>query len=136
MASMRGFFVLRPLSNATCNEPTGTSSLPKLLHQRLDEMGLDFTIIYPSLGLFLVHLGDDELRGVACRALNKLHADIFNEYSDRMTPVAVVPMHSPAEAIAELEYAVGTLGLKAAVMLYLSMTLYGPTSTPFIYFQF
>jgi hypothetical protein len=70
----------------------------------------------PSIGLFLVHLGDDELRGTACRALNKLHADSFREYSDRMTPVAVIPMHSPAEAIAELEYAVGTLGLKAAVM--------------------
>jgi predicted TIM-barrel fold metal-dependent hydrolase len=33
-----------------------------------------------------------------------------------MTPVAVIPMHSPAEAVAELEYAVGTLGLKTALM--------------------
>ncbi len=110
---IRPHFWVHPAANTL---DRATSSLPKLLYQRLDEMGLDFTIIYPSLGLFLVHLGDDELRGVACRALNKLHADTFREYSDRMTPVAVVPMHSPAEAIAELEYAVGTLGLKAAVM--------------------
>jgi hypothetical protein len=110
---LRPHFWVHPAANTL---DRATSSLPKLLHQRLDEMGLDFTIIYPSIGLFLVHLGDDELRGIACRALNKLHADSFREYSDRMTPVAVVPMHSPAEAIAELEYAVGTLGLKAAVM--------------------
>ncbi len=93
-----------------------TSSLPRLLHQRLDEMGLDYTIIYPSIGLLGMHLADDELRGAVCRAWNQLHAEIFREYRDRMTPVAVIPMHSPAEAIAELEYAVGTLGLKAIVM--------------------
>jgi len=110
---LRPHFWVHPTANTL---DRATSSLPKLLHRRLDEMGIDFTIIYPSIGLFLVHLGDDELRAVACRALNQLHTDCFREYSDRMTPVAVVPMHSPAEAIAELEYAVTTLGLKAAVM--------------------
>jgi predicted TIM-barrel fold metal-dependent hydrolase len=110
---LRPHFWVHPTANTL---DRATSSLPKLLHRRLDEMGLDFTVIYPSFGLFLVHLGDDELRGIACRALNKLHADCFREYADRMTPVAVIPMHSPSEAIAELEYAVGTLGLKAAVM--------------------
>jgi predicted TIM-barrel fold metal-dependent hydrolase len=110
---IRPHFWVHPAANTL---DRATSSLPKLLYQRLDEMGLDFTIIYPSIGLFLAHLGDDELRGMACRALNKLHADTFREYADRMTPVAVVPMHSPAEAIAELDYAVKTLGLKVALM--------------------
>jgi predicted TIM-barrel fold metal-dependent hydrolase len=110
---LRPHFWVHPTANTL---DRATSSLPRLLHERLDEMGLDFTIVYPSIGLFLVHLGDDELRGVACRALNQLNADIFREYADRMTPVAVVPMHSPTEAMAELEHAVGTLGLKAAVM--------------------
>jgi predicted TIM-barrel fold metal-dependent hydrolase len=110
---IRPHFWVHPAANTL---DRATSSLPKLLYQRLDEMGLDFTIIYPSIGLFLGHLGDDELRAVACRALNKLHADTFREYADRMTPVAVVPMHSPVEAIAELEYSVRTLGLRAALM--------------------
>ena len=110
---IRPHFWVHPAANTL---DRATSSLPKLLYHRLDEMGLDFTIIYPSIGLFLAHLGDDELRVVACRALNKLHADAFREYADRMTPVAVVPMHSPAEAITELEYAVRTLGLKAVLM--------------------
>jgi predicted TIM-barrel fold metal-dependent hydrolase len=93
-----------------------TSSLPKLLYQRLDEMGLDFTIIYPSLGLFMLHLPDNEMRQACCRAWNQLHAELFHEYRDRITPVAVIPMHTPQEAIAELEYSVDVLKLKAIVM--------------------
>jgi hypothetical protein len=33
-----------------------------------------------------------------------------------MTPAAIIPMHTPQEAIEELEYAVTTLGLKALFM--------------------
>jgi predicted TIM-barrel fold metal-dependent hydrolase len=111
--SLRPLWWVHPAGNTL---DRATSSLPRLLHRRLDEMGLDFTIIYPSLGMFMLHLGDDELRTAACRAYNNLHAEIFREYSDCMTPVAVIPMHSPQEAIAELEHAVGTLGLKAILM--------------------
>jgi hypothetical protein len=32
-----------------------TSSLPRLLHRRLDDFGLDVAIIYPSIGLFPIH---------------------------------------------------------------------------------
>jgi len=93
-----------------------TSSLPRLLHERLPEMGIDFTTIYPSFGMVLPNLGEEELRKAACRALNNLHADIFRPYADRMTPVAVIPMHTPQEAAAELDYAVKVLGFKAVLM--------------------
>lgn len=93
-----------------------TSSLPALLYERLDEMGLDFTVIYPSIGLGVLHFPDDELRPGMCRAFNRMNSDIYRDYSDRMTPVAMIPMHSPAEAIHELEFAVGRLGMKAIVM--------------------
>jgi predicted TIM-barrel fold metal-dependent hydrolase len=93
-----------------------TSSLPKLLHKRLDEMGLDFTVVYPSMGIAALHMGDEELRRVACRAFNTYHADIFREYADRMTPVAVIPMHTPQEAIEELEHAVKVLGMKVPLL--------------------
>jgi hypothetical protein len=63
-----------------------------------------------------MHMGDEELRRAACRALNKYHADIFRECADRMTPVAVIPMHTPQEAVEELEYVVKELGLKAVLM--------------------
>jgi Amidohydrolase len=45
-----------------------------------------------------------------------MFADIFAEQKDRMTPVAVIPSHTPAEAIAELEHAVNTLGFKAVMV--------------------
>src|SRR5215510_16245397 len=92
------------------------SSLPKLLRERLDEMGIDFTIIYPSIGLAAMHMGDEELRRVACRAFNKYQADSFRECADRMTPVAVIPTHTPQEAIAELDYAIEELGMKVPLL--------------------
>ena len=92
-----------------------TAALPKLLYRRLDEMGLDYTVLNPSQGLFAAHIGDGDLRRAVCRAFNNYHADIFREYADRMTPAACIPMHTPAEAIEELEH-VAKLGLKVIMM--------------------
>jgi predicted TIM-barrel fold metal-dependent hydrolase len=93
-----------------------TAMFPKLLYERLDEMGMDFTVLYPSISLFFVHTEDEEVRRVSCRASNRYAAEVFAEFSDRIAPVAVIPMHTPQEAIEELEYAVGQLHLKAVVM--------------------
>jgi predicted TIM-barrel fold metal-dependent hydrolase len=93
-----------------------TATLPKLLYERLDEFGLDFVVLYPSLGLLAVYPDDEEVRRAACRAYNTFHADIYREYADRITPVAVIPMHTPQEAIDELQYAVNGLGMKAIFM--------------------
>ena len=92
-----------------------TSYLPKLLYERMDELGVDFTILFPTSGAGYPLIEDDELRQSICRALNMFNADYFREYSDRMAVPAVIPMHTPEEAIAELEYAVKTLGFKAIV---------------------
>ena len=115
----RDYRMARPLWAAHPTRNTmdrATSSLPRLLHQRLPEMGLDFSIIYPSFGIVLPNLGEEELRRASCRALNQLHADIFRPYADRIMPVAVIPMHTPAEAIDELHHAVTVLGFKAVLM--------------------
>jgi predicted TIM-barrel fold metal-dependent hydrolase len=93
-----------------------TTTLPKLLYQRMEQFGLDFTVVYPTLALYAAHLKDDELRRTVSRAFNMYNADLFREFSDRMTPVAVIPMHTPQEAIAELEFVVKTLGLKVVMM--------------------
>jgi predicted TIM-barrel fold metal-dependent hydrolase len=93
-----------------------TAFLPRLMHERMDEMGIDFAVLYPSRTLVLSSLPNDELRRVATRALNSFHAAIYREYSDRLTPVAAIPMHTPEEAVDELEYAVKTLGLKAVMI--------------------
>lgn len=92
-----------------------TALFPQLLHERLDELGLDFAVVYPSLGLAFLHTADDRYRRGTCRALNRANAETFAPLSDRLAPVAAIPMHTPEEAIAELEYAVTTLGFKAVL---------------------
>ena len=39
-----------------------TALFPRLFHERLDEMGLDLSVVYPTLGLLAVEIGDEELR--------------------------------------------------------------------------
>ncbi|MDG2305340.1 MAG: amidohydrolase family protein [Candidatus Binatia bacterium] len=98
-----------------------TSMMPKLLHERLDEFGLDFAVLYPTYGLVGVHLVVAEQRQALCRAFNEWAADAFAPHGDRLTPVASIPMHSPEEAIAELDHAVGTLGMRAVMMAGFAM---------------
>ena len=52
-----------------------TAHLPALLYERLDEMGIDFTILYPSMTLAYLEVADDELIGVRCRAANRVLAE-------------------------------------------------------------
>ncbi len=93
-----------------------TAMLPKLLRERLDEFGFDYTIVYPTFGFFLIDQPDEELRRAACRAQNMMVADLFGGDADRMTPAACIPTVTPDEAITELEYVVGELGLKVAMV--------------------
>jgi predicted TIM-barrel fold metal-dependent hydrolase len=91
-----------------------TTMLPGLMRERLDALGIDFAVVYTTLGLSFINLPDEEMRRSLCRALNRLNAETFREHRTRLTPVAIIPMGSPEEAICELEYAVNELGMKAA----------------------
>jgi predicted TIM-barrel fold metal-dependent hydrolase len=93
-----------------------TAMLPRLLHERLDELGIDFAVLYPTYGLIPIHLPDEELRRASCRAFNRYAAECYAEYGDRLAPVAAIPMDTPQEAVAELDFAVGELGLKAVML--------------------
>ncbi|MSQ71665.1 MAG: amidohydrolase [Betaproteobacteria bacterium] len=93
-----------------------TAMLPRLFRARMDDFGLDFSIVYSTLALMLFREVDDEIRRVACRALNSMFADVFSGQSDRMTPVACIPATTPQEAIDELEFAVRGLGMKAVMI--------------------
>src|SRR5580704_7206402 len=79
-----------------------TAMIPHMLYERLDEIGSDFAIVYPTAGLRLPRIKDDETRRAVIRAYNIVSADYFKDLSDRMTPAAIIPMHHPEEAIAEL----------------------------------
>ena len=92
-----------------------TAFLPRLLHERLDEFGIDVSIVYPSYGLLFLHFDAETDRRGACRALNRFNAELFADLTDRLIPVAAIPMHTPDEAIAELRHA-ASLGFRAVVM--------------------
>ena len=93
-----------------------TAMLPGLLHARLDELGIDVALLYPTYGLTVTAFADDELRQAMARAFNIYMAQAHADFTDRLVPVASIPMFTPEEAIAELDHAVGQLGLKAIMM--------------------
>lgn len=93
-----------------------TAIVPQLYYDRMPETGIDFSVIYPSLGFALLTIEDEELRRAGCRALNNYLAEIYSGFEDRMTPAAIIPMHTPQEAIDELEHVVNDLKLKVVVL--------------------
>ena len=94
-----------------------TAMLPSLLYERMGELGLDFSVMYPTGGaLFAPFLRDEEVRRAACRAFNMYTAEQFKGLEDRLTPAAVIPMHTPQEAVEELEFVAAHYGAKAAML--------------------
>ena len=89
--------------------------MPALLAERMEEFGLDYCVMYPTGGFATAMQNDDEIRTAACRAFNIFSAEYFADYADLMTPVAVIPMHTPDEAIEEIAYVRESLELKACL---------------------
>src|SRR6267154_4311826 len=92
-----------------------TAMMPKMLYERLDEIGLDFAVVYPTAGLRLPRIKDDETRRAVIRGYNIVSAEYFSGLEDRLTPAAIIPMHHPEEAIAELEFVTKQLGSKVGM---------------------
>lgn len=92
-----------------------TAYLPELLYQRLDDFGIDVTILYASMSLSFLDMDDAELAPVVCRALNRMHARLFEPYRDRIVVGALIPMNTPDGAVETLEHAVG-LGLRTGAI--------------------
>jgi predicted TIM-barrel fold metal-dependent hydrolase len=100
---------------STNTRDRATAMMPRLLYDRLDEIGLDFAVIYPTAGLSIPRIADDATRRAVVRGFNIVTAEYFAKLSDRLTAAAVIPMHTPDEALAELEYATKELGAKVAM---------------------
>src|SRR5690606_26512659 len=69
-----------------------TYHLPQLLYERQDEQGADYSILFPSNVLSPLAARSAEARQVLQRAINHYHADLYRNYSDRLTPVAGIPL--------------------------------------------
>jgi predicted TIM-barrel fold metal-dependent hydrolase len=108
---------MSPLTRPYANTyDLATATLPGLLYSRLDELGIDFAVVYPTMGQVLTMVAEEEPRRLTCRAENNYMADVFGDYADRLCPVAVIPMYTPDEAIDELEFAVTQRGFRAVMI--------------------
>ena len=114
--------LIRPAHWAAPAENTldlATAMLPKLMHERLPEMGIDYAVVYPTIGFALPDIKDADARRAACRAHNLMMADMYRGFEDRLTPAAVIPCQTPGEAIEELDYAIGELNFKVPMFINL-----------------
>jgi predicted TIM-barrel fold metal-dependent hydrolase len=93
-----------------------TAMLPKMLYERLDDLGIDFCVVYPTAGLSFHRMQDTRLRRAICRAYNVFTAEQFKGLSDRVIPASIIPMYTPEEAIEELEFTTKQLGYKVAMV--------------------
>ena len=82
----------------------------------LDRGGMERTVLYPTLGLFLSFLKDRAWAVAICRAYNTFLHEEFVKRSDRLHAVALLPVQDPEAAAAELERSVRQLGLKGAML--------------------
>jgi len=61
-----------------------TAMLPRLMYERLDDLGIDFSVVYPTNGLGFHRMPDHRLRRAICRAYNVFTADQFRGLGDRV----------------------------------------------------
>ena len=81
----------------------------------MDELGIDFTVLYPTNTLLTCAEEDPELRRGLCRGFNAYYADVYGPFADRMAVAGIIPMHTPEEAVAELRHC-RELGLKVVCL--------------------
>jgi len=89
--------------------------------------------LFPTLGLFLGGMQDGELAAAACRAYNCWLFDYCNPYPDRLFGIAMIPMQSTKDAVAEIEYAVNQLGMRTGFIRpnpYINRPLHHPDNDP------
>jgi predicted TIM-barrel fold metal-dependent hydrolase len=101
-----------PAANA---RDRATAALPALLCERMDELGLDYTVLYPTNTLLTCAETNPDLRRGLCAGFNSFYADVYGGYPERLTPAGIIPMHTPEEAVEELHHC-RDLGLKVVCL--------------------
>ena len=82
----------------------------------LDKGGVETTILYPTLGLFMSFLKDRAWAVALCRAYNTFMHEEFVKVSPRLKAVALLPVQDPDACALELRRAVKELGLSGAML--------------------
>jgi predicted TIM-barrel fold metal-dependent hydrolase len=100
---------------STNTRDRATAMMPRMLYDRADELGIDFGVVYPTAGLGLPRIADDATRRAVIRGFNVVTHEYFKDLGDKLTPAAVIPVHTPDEAIEELTFVTSQLGAKVCM---------------------
>jgi predicted TIM-barrel fold metal-dependent hydrolase len=82
----------------------------------LDKGGVEETVLYPTLGLFMSFVRDRQWQVQLCRAYNRMVHEEFIKQSPRLHAVALLPVLDPEEAAKELHTAVTQHGCVGAMV--------------------
>ncbi len=89
---------------------------PKARMEDLDREGVDVQVIIGSLGLFLSTLKDKDFAAAMCRACNDFYADFSSIDTDRLKPMATLPLQDVPASIEELKRATQSLGHRGVIL--------------------
>lgn len=82
----------------------------------LDQAKVERSVLFTSEGLSVGFIQNPRYAASVCRAYNDYVHDRYARVSDRLRPMALIPMQDPAAAAAELTRAVKALGLPGAMV--------------------
>ncbi|HVX19802.1 MAG TPA: amidohydrolase family protein [Acidimicrobiales bacterium] len=92
-----------------------TATLPALLYDRMDDLGMDYAILYPTKALGVAAVEDPDVRRGVARGFNRYYAETYGPYQDRFRVAGIIPMHTPEEACDALDHA-RSVGLRVVVL--------------------
>ncbi|MFN0070838.1 MAG: amidohydrolase family protein [Chloroflexota bacterium] len=84
--------------------------------QFLDDAGVDFTVMYPSLGLSIGNVASRDWATALCQGYNNWLHQTYTSVNPRFKGMALIPMQDVGEAVNELRRAVTELGMLGAML--------------------
>jgi predicted TIM-barrel fold metal-dependent hydrolase len=84
--------------------------------QDLDQMAIDFQVLYPTSLVWVFDLENKELAAAVCRAYNNYIAEQCAKAPKRLGGVALLPIQDPPAAVEEARRAIQRLGLCGVVI--------------------
>ncbi|HEX9443548.1 MAG TPA: amidohydrolase family protein [Candidatus Binatia bacterium] len=82
----------------------------------LDDVGIEWTVLYPTVALSYGKIVSLDYAVEAARAYNDWLSDVYLKFNPRFKGMAIIPMQDPGEAAKELRRAVTELGMLGAMM--------------------
>jgi predicted TIM-barrel fold metal-dependent hydrolase len=102
-------------SPAANTRDLATAAVPGLLAERLDELGIDLAVLFPTKALGSGRFEDPEMRRGVCRGFNDFYAATYGPFAERLAVGGIIPMHTPDEAIAEIRHC-AEIGLRVVAV--------------------